>query len=171
MATYRVNAEITYPLLMQGFAAGITTDYDCGFHTYFVINGNGVIRYRGLFNDAAIRNAIDGGIQNLGVSAVGDVPAAGDRLLANYPNPFNPRTTIPFELAAGSGDAGVKLDILDLRGRLVATLIDGRLPRGRRHQVAWSGLDNAGRALPSGVYLTRLRADGTESSRAITLLK
>jgi hypothetical protein len=171
VATYRSNAQISYPLLMQGFAAGVTTDYDCTFHTYFVINGDGVIRYRGGYSEAAIRNAIDGGLQNLGVSSAGNVPAAGHRLLANHPNPFNPRTTIPFELAPGAGAAEVRLDILDLRGRLVATVGAGRFRRGERHRATWAGRDGAGRDLPSGVYLARLRVDGVLLTRSITLLK
>jgi len=156
---------------MQGYAAGVTTDYDCTFDIYFVIDSDGIIRYRGDFDDVLIRAALDTAIAALGVSATDDVPAAGHLLQANYPNPFNPRTVIPFELAPGAGEAAVRLEILDLRGAVVATLLAGPRSRGQRHTAMWDGTDQTGRRLASGVYLARLRVDGISRSRPLTLLK
>lgn len=156
---------------MQGFTAGITTNYDCTYHIYFIIDGHGIIRYRGAFDDVTIRATLDTAISQLSISAVGEVPAAGHRLQANYPNPFNPRTVIPFDLAPGDGDVNVRLEILDLRGRVVATVLDGLRSRGRRHTATWDGTDRAGRRLPSGVYLARLRVDGFSQARSITIVK
>jgi hypothetical protein len=73
---------------------------------------------------------------------------------AACPNPFNPRTTIRFELPAARQ---ARLTIHDLRGRVVATLVDGFAPSGR-HEVTWTGRDDGCRDLPSGVYLSRLEA-------------
>jgi flagellar hook assembly protein FlgD len=72
------------------------------------------------------------------------------------PNPFNPTTTIGFTVPAA---APVRLQVFDLRGRLVATLVDEELRAGQ-HEVIWTGSDASGREVPSGVYLSRLAAGG-----------
>jgi len=73
------------------------------------------------------------------------------------PNPFNPRTMVPFTLAA---PGEVALDIHDAAGRRVARLLRAALPAGA-HAVAWDGRDARGRPCPSGVYFARLRVDGS----------
>ena len=91
----------------------------------------------------------------------------------NAPNPFNPSTTISFALPAGrsEGEARrVTLEVFNLRGALVCTLLDGLMPPGY-HQVNWSGVDGAGRSLPSGVYFYRLRSDAQTLIRKMILLK
>lgn len=85
-----------------------------------------------------------------------DQKLAGFRLLGNYPNPFNPATTITFTLPKTSL---VRLDVFNLRGQRVASLVNGTLPAGE-HQVVWHGTDNTRRAVSSGVYFYRLRANG-----------
>ncbi len=80
-----------------------------------------------------------------------DLPAV-TRLGAIRPNPFNPTTTISFELAA---DGPVELAIFDLRGQLVNVLVNGSGTAGR-HRATWSGLDQQGRIAPSGAYICRL---------------
>ncbi|PID80068.1 hypothetical protein CSB20_08290 [bacterium DOLZORAL124_64_63] len=100
-------------------------------------------------------------------SAVGQVVPAAATLDANYPNPFNPSTSFRFELKF-AGEA--ELVILDMRGRQVRTLARGTHGPGE-HVLHWDGTDDAGRALPSGVYLYRLRAAGLQYTRAATLVK
>ena len=96
------------------------------------------------------------------------LPLVASRLGQTYPNPFNPRTVIPFELA-GSGQ--VALAVFDARGRLVKELVRGEYEAGI-HQAVWTGLDDAGRALPSGVYFARLRdAAGRVSTTRMTLVR
>lgn len=75
-------------------------------------------------------------------------------LLPNFPNPFNPQTTIRFTLPA-AGPA--RLAIYDTAGRLRRVLVEGVQAIGT-HAVAWDGRDAAGRELPSGLYLCELRA-------------
>ena len=70
------------------------------------------------------------------------------------PNPFNPHTTIGFEVESG---AAVRLTIHDLRGATVRTLVDGVRQAGS-HAVTWDGRNDAGSAVTSGVYVVRLRA-------------
>jgi hypothetical protein len=88
-------------------------------------------------------------------------------LLGARPNPFNPRTTVAFELARS---AHVTLRVYDARGRLLRSLHDGTLPAGR-HALAWDGRDDAGRGLGSGVYLLRLEGDGVLETRRCTLVR
>jgi hypothetical protein len=90
-------------------------------------------------------------------------------LLANYPNPFNPETTIHYDLAK---DAQVELTIHDVSGRHVRTLVNEFQTAGS-HQIKWNGLSDDGASIPSGVYVYSLRfADGSRSeSRRLMLLK
>jgi len=84
------------------------------------------------------------------------------RLNAAYPNPFNPSTVVPYQLAAPSN---VTIRVYDMLGRNVATLVDEFKAEGS-HTVRF---DASG--LSSGVYLIRLDASGTQQTRSVTLLK
>jgi hypothetical protein len=86
----------------------------------------------------------DGG----GATPVSDLPVVPTELVLGgaAPNPFNPRTTVRFELPR-SGRA--TLELFDVRGRLVTTLVDADLAAGR-HEVVWRGADAEGRAVASG---------------------
>ncbi len=170
MDIFASGSGVTYPILMYGGAAGITTDYNCGYDYLFVIGGDGIVIWRGDYDDAALRGAIDQGLAAL-LSPAPEIPGAGHQLLAGYPNPFNPSTRIPFELAPGAADVAVQLRILDLRGRLVSTLVDDTRAAGRRYEVTWRGTDNTGRRQPSGTYLVQLEAGATTRLRTITLVQ
>ena len=74
--------------------------------------------------------------------------------LKSFPNPFNPRTTVEFELHE---EALVNLAVYDTRGHKVRGLIEEQLSSGR-HVVNWNGIDNSLLAVPSGVYLLVLKA-------------
>ncbi len=84
-----------------------------------------------------------------------------------WPNPFNPMTTLSFELGA---NLHVTLDIFDLAGRHIVELADRGLGSGR-HEFKWQGLDAQGRAVPSGVYFARLRAGELVVSRRMALVR
>ena len=99
--------------------------------------------------------------------AVPRQPIEDYELLRNYPNPFNPSTTIQFVLQR-PGD--VSLKIYNLRGQLVATLHQGALVAGR-HQMVWDGKDARGLQVTSGVYVSLLEADGFVATRKLTLMK
>jgi hypothetical protein len=104
-----------------------------------------------------------------GIAAVGDdasVPAAA-RPLRCYPNPFNPRTTVAFDVPSAGP---IRLAVYDAAGRLVRTLVAGAVPVGR-HEVVWDGRDDRDRAVASGAYLCRLEAGGQRWSRHLLLLK
>ncbi len=91
----------------------------------------------------------------------------GTRLLGNTPNPFNPTTSIAFELSARTA---VKLEIYSVNGRLVNTLVSAMMDAGA-HEVTWTGKDASGDEVSSGVYFYRLNTkDGSEAKR-MTLIR
>ena len=85
----------------------------------------------------------------------------------NAPNPFNPITTISFSLDR-NGPASI--EIFDVAGRRVKTLLNQDLPAGNHH-VMWNGRDDTGRIVASGVYVYRLKTGDMELSRRMLLLK
>lgn len=89
------------------------------------------------------------------------------RLLPAYPNPFNPRTTLTFDLPAAGA---TRLEIYDTRGRRVAVLVDGMLPAGH-HEVEWTAVSDKGRDLPSGVYLVHLNLEGRIDTGRLSLVR
>jgi hypothetical protein len=84
-------------------------------------------------------------------------------LYPNYPNPFNPGTTLDFQVWQKST---VHLDILDSTGRQIRSLISQVLPEGRYTRF-WDGRDGRGRTVPSGSYIIRLRAMGMQRSQVV----
>ncbi len=97
---------------------------------------------------------------------VQDTPRVRQIDLEVFPNPFNPATTVAFELPrAGS----VQVAVHDLAGRRVRTLVSGHRDAGR-HEIVWDGRDAQGMSASSGVYLIRLvTSDQTLSRRALLL--
>jgi hypothetical protein len=89
------------------------------------------------------------------------------QLLQNHPNPFNPRTVIPYKLSE-SGD--VELSLFDVRGQRVATLFHGFQQAGD-HSAVWNGTDDSGVSMPSGIYVYSLRAGRIMLIRKCLLLK
>lgn len=94
-------------------------------------------------------------------------PASAYLLEQNVPNPFNPRTTIAFELPS-PGHA--TLSVFDLAGRLVRTLADADLPAGR-HRLDWDGRDAHGRNVAAGIFVYRLRCGDVVQTKRMTLMK
>jgi hypothetical protein len=96
-----------------------------------------------------------------------EAPPSVTALHPNSPNPFNPSTTVAFDLAQ---DGRVQVRIYDMRGSLVTTLTNENLPAGH-HTVRWNGRDQSGRGVASGTYLLRMTAPGVELRRRMMLLK
>jgi len=101
-------------------------------------------------------------------SPVGDIPGIGQVTVAAHPNPFNPQTTIAFELPRAME---VSLDIFDLQGRLVRSLLDESPFATGGHKQVWDGRDGEGRATASGVYFYRFTAGDQKRVGKLTLLK
>jgi hypothetical protein len=90
------------------------------------------------------------------------------RLLANAPNPFNPRTTIRYELPVRSR---VWLKVYDLTGREIRILGAGEFQNAGLHHVTWNGCDGKGRSVASGRYFYRLEAGDFNETRMMTLVR
>lgn len=97
----------------------------------------------------------------------GGAPPRVTALYQNQPNPFNPQTTIRFDLAH---DGRVSLRIYDVAGRLVRILFDEERQAGR-DTVVWNGLDDAGAPVGSGLYLVRLATGESLFTRKMLLMK
>ena len=90
----------------------------------------------------------------------------GFALGPNYPNPFNPSTIIPYQLAASSQ---VRLEVFNLLGQHIATLVDGERPAGF-HTATWHATDAAGRAVGAGVYIYRMTVGVKHQTGRMVLL-
>jgi len=88
-------------------------------------------------------------------------------LKANYPNPFNPSTTISFDIASAGH---VSIEVYNIKGQRVKSLVNDNYAVGR-HNVVWNGDDTAGRTVGSGVYFYRMTAPGYASVRKMLLMK
>ena len=168
---FRTNTGYAEPILMLGNSVGqVPTNYNTLQDQFFILDGNGEIIWRGPWDLQAMNSKIIVALNELDLSPAPDTPAAEHRLLAGYPNPFNPMTSIPYQL--GDGEHVVKLDILDMRGRVIRTLVDTAQAGGRQYTVTWNGVDEAGRSLPSGAYMYRLQVgNGPPQSKVLTLVK
>jgi Tol biopolymer transport system component len=100
-------------------------------------------------------------------TAVSDAAPIGFALTGNYPNPFNPTTTISFTLPA-SGAA--TLSVYSITGQKVRELVSGHLSAGV-HSVVWDGLDASGKQVSSGVYLSRLSMGNHTAAGRMLLAK
>jgi hypothetical protein len=103
----------------------------------------------------------------LGTAPVSSVLPERTTLHPAYPNPFNPISTIQYELPSGTY---VRLRIYDLVGREVGNLVDGYMEPGY-HSIIWNARDEDGRKLPTGIYIARLATPDYSTSIKMVLLK
>jgi hypothetical protein len=94
------------------------------------------------------------------------VPKAA-ALMQNFPNPFNPVTTLTYDVAQ---TGNVTIQIYDVSGRLVTTLLNARVAVGR-HTVEWNGKNANGSLVPSGIYFYRMKTAGYEATRKMILVR
>ncbi|HAN41267.1 MAG TPA: hypothetical protein DCQ12_05090, partial [Candidatus Cloacimonas sp.] len=85
----------------------------------------------------------------------------------NYPNPFNPETTIAYSL---KDRQNVKIEIYNVKGQLVRTLVNESKAAGD-HKVIWTGTDNNNRPVSSGLYYYKMTAGKYSSSKKMILMK
>jgi len=88
-------------------------------------------------------------------------------LKANYPNPFNPSTTIAFDI---SKDGHVALDVYNIKGQKVTTLVNDIRSAGS-YKVVWNGQDSAGHNVSSGIYFYRMQTEGYSAVKKMLLIK
>lgn len=140
----------------------------CGTETYFMEQHLHRYWYKIQYSD------VHGNLSEFSNEVVGqyptDVPGALPtqlRLHPNAPNPFNPMTTIRFDLPSAGR---VALAVYDVAGRLIRVLVAEELPAGS-HQTVWDGRDSAGRAVASGGYFARLETGGKFQTVRLTLIQ
>ncbi len=85
----------------------------------------------------------------------------------NFPNPFNPSTTIWMDLPQ---EGHTELTIYNIKGQRVRTLVNERLEAGN-HQIAWDGMDDTDTSMPSGIYLYRIRCNKHDITNKMILMK
>jgi hypothetical protein len=95
------------------------------------------------------------------------VPVSSTALLGNYPNPFNPETSIAYNV---KNDEQVTLEIYNLKGEKVRTLVNTKVKAGS-HKVSWLGDDENGKQVSSGVYFYRMTSGKYSASKKMILLK
>jgi hypothetical protein len=100
-----------------------------------------------------------------GVGVSNDLVAAND--LTNYPNPFNPSTTIAFSVSA---PGYVTLEVFNVKGEKVKTLIDGVLSVDD-YTVTWNGVDERNKPVASGIYFYKMKSDNSVSTKKMVLMK
>ena len=96
-----------------------------------------------------------------------EVPVFTTKLGNNYPNPFNPSTTVSFSVKE-SGNA--KLEIYNVKGQLIKTLLNDTVSQGY-HAVTWNGTDDKGQNVSSGLYLYKLTAKNYKSMKKMIMVK
>jgi hypothetical protein len=132
-------------------------------------SGSFVDTHAGLGHSWIYTLAVDAphGLSILGEQHVTLTAPMQSRLLGNTPNPFNPHTSIRFELAA---PGAVDLRIFDSRGHLQRTLRQASLPAGP-HAVLWDGRDQRGNSMPSAVYFYQVRSERWQAVGRMTLVR
>jgi hypothetical protein len=144
-------------------AAEMETMGSTGAGYYYRIRDNDAVgwprQYELSYNEAGYRLPLD--------EAGADLPRPANLALRAEPNPFNPQVNLHLSLPV-AGET--RLEIYDVRGHLVSTLLDGPQPAGEQ-DVVWRGQDRAGRSLASGVYQVRLTAAGRLTETRVTLVR
>ena len=103
----------------------------------------------------------------VGIEDAGGALPQAFALEQNFPNPFNPSTTIRFTMPASES---VSLEIYNTAGQLVNTLVRGTLPAGN-HSMTWHARDLSGNRVGSGIYLYKLTAGQFVEVRKMLLIK
>ena len=125
-----------------------------------------------LFDLTDLRRSVGTTTDEAGYFALRLAPVGGPALPQdfalgqNYPNPFNPSTIIPYQIPDATH---VRLEVFNLLGQRLATLVDGDRPAGA-HTAQWDATDATGRAVGAGVFIYRLTGGGHTVSRRMVLL-
>jgi hypothetical protein len=150
---YSIPAAGTLQLTLS-YAAGATVE---NFSTNFMITTNDP-------NSTIINIPVS---LTAGSDAGDIVSPFVTKLHKNYPNPFNPETTIGFSLKEASS---VQITIYNMKGQIVKKLIDRDCIAGN-HSIVWNGTDEQGKNVASGIYLYRMTNGNYSSSQKMMLMK
>jgi len=87
--------------------------------------------------------------------------------VGNYPNPFNPQTTVSYHVAK---EGKVQIEVYNVKGQKVKTLFND-ISKAGRHQIIWSGDNDQQQKVGSGIYFLRLKTDKSDLKKKVILLK
>jgi len=104
---------------------------------------------------------------NTSSNGVTVVPSA-DLLAQNYPNPFNPETTIAFDMVE---DGNVSIEVFNVRGQKVKTLVNEHMTAGENYSVVWNGTNDAQQKVSSGIYFYKMKSGNYSSTKKMILMK
>lgn len=124
---------------------GVTNGEDCGWIDYIV--------FPPVNNNTSTQNSL---------------VASTSQLIGNYPNPFNPTTTIDFVIAENSDR--VQLQIYNVKGQKVKTLLNSKMQPGN-YSINWNGKDEADKQVTSGIYFYKLKTSNSEQTKKMIMLK
>jgi len=141
-----------------------------------VFNGLNYIYNINLIEHEGINYLFTNEMANIGLFEYSYVPSSADNelplpeiTLSNYPNPFNPETTISFSVTQNSDF--VTIDIFNIKGQKINSIVNEHLLKGK-HSITWNGEDELSKTVSSGVYLYKLKVNGkTEAVKKCMLLK
>ncbi|MCK4512749.1 T9SS type A sorting domain-containing protein, partial [bacterium] len=154
-----VDSGFVFPGIREGALCWCDVDGDCD-PDLFMVGGDWSNTYAVLYENVCFPTDVANGPET--------VPDGVDPILgANYPNPFNPATTVHYFVPE---PGRLNLAVYDLAGRAVRTLVDRPHDHGS-YEVVWDGLDDAGRRLASGVYFCRLTVGGVAETKKMMLIK
>ena len=142
---------------------------DTAWATFAFVAGDDLNEIRSHANDAGVK-AFDLGWSDIQVGIGTDIPAGVPGKFAleqNFPNPFNPATTINYELPIATD---LKLNVYNILGEKVRTLVNERQEAGA-WSIDWDGKNDFGEAVASGIYIYKIAADAFVQSRKMILLK
>jgi hypothetical protein len=174
---FRVGVSTLATIVVQGFqyitggtyveAPTNWTEYVYDLSTYD--NQMVYVGIRCVSDDAFVFYVDDFSVHSVGGSSNEDpvVPVAMNELKGNYPNPFNPETTIRYSVKETSP---VMIEIYNVRGQLVKTLVNDTKAAGD-HTVVWKGLDENNKPVPSGVYFYKMNAGKYSSTKKMIMMK
>ncbi|MDD3536504.1 MAG: choice-of-anchor J domain-containing protein, partial [Candidatus Cloacimonetes bacterium] len=176
MERFRVGVSTLSTIIPQGFqyvsgpdyveVPGTWTEYVYDLSNYD--NQNVYVAIRCVSNDAFIL-FVDQVSLHSGPNSNEDqnAPAVANELKGNYPNPFNPETTISYSMV----NAGpVNIDIYNQKGQLVKNLVNGNATAGN-HTIVWNGTDNNGKNVSSGIYYYKMNAGKYSSTKKMIMMK
>jgi len=153
----RTSFEDTTPLLTGTYQYAVTAIYSGDLYPENPQGNNWVESEPALSNEIDYNPLVETDLIKPGTTA----------LKGNYPNPFNPSTTIAFSVA---NKGRVCIDVFNLKGQRVKTLVNNEYTAGS-HIVVWNGVADNGKPVGSGVYFYRMTAGGYTSTQKMLLLK
>jgi len=164
---------VAYKRYGDGLKVSVDLDAPIDSNTYIEIVGGWEQQTR---YDAIMHTFIDSTIADnielvSGISGQKNINSPNEfKLYKNYPNPFNPSTTINFNVPTSAVNQNITLEIFDILGKNIATLYSGNAQAGL-NKIQWKGINNAGNFVNSGIYIVRFLTSETVLTQRILLMK